>query len=136
MTQIRVFILATLFLFTTPVLITADSFSVAPAFEDHVSGSTNLINMQSFAMESRLKIRAVGGEGTPAGVEYMVSISPINGTDAAIGTVMTDFQGSSLEGRGKMEHVSAQNEWRDRSKVSGAIVNFMKSFTYTSGITL
>ena len=136
MTQIRAFIFAILFIFTTPVLITADSWALSPAFDDHVSGSTSLVNMQSFAMESKLKIRAVGGDGVPAGVEYMVSIAPINGTDAAIGTVITDFRGSILEGRGPSENESARNEWRDHTMVSGAIVNFMKSFTYTSGIKL
>jgi len=136
MTQIRVFIFVILFIFTTPVLITADSWSLSPAFDDHVSGSTSLVNMQSFAMESKLKIRAVGGDGVPAGVEYMVSIAPINGTDAAIGTVITDFRGSILEGRGTNVNASATNEWRDHAMVSGAIVNFMKSFIYTSGIKL
>ena len=75
-----------------PVLISADYWSVSPAFDEHVSGATNLVNMQSFAMESKLKIRAAGGDGVPAGVEYIVSIAPINGTDAAIGTVRTDFR--------------------------------------------
>ena len=134
MPQIRVLIFVILFILTTPALITADSWSVSPAFDEHVSGSTSLVNMQSFAMESKLKIRAVGGDGVPAGVEYMVSIAPINGTDAAIGTVRTDFRGSIIEARGTSENASARNEWRDHAMVSGAIVNFMKTFTYTSGI--
>jgi hypothetical protein len=136
MTHIRVFISTILFILFTPVLISADSWSVSPAFDDHVSGSTSLVNMQSFAMESKLKIRAVGDDAGPAGVEYMVSISPIIGSDAAIGTVRTDFRGSILEARGIHHNESARNEWRDSSMVSGAIVNFMKSFTYTSGIKL
>lgn len=134
MTHIRVFISSILLILIIPVIISADSWSVSPAFDDHVSGATSLVNMQSFAMESKLKIRAVGGDGVPAGVEYMVSIAPINGTDAAIGTVRTDFRGSILEARGTGENESARNEWRDHAMVSGAIVNFMKSFAYTSGI--
>lgn len=136
MTKIRVFIITILFLSITPSLISADIWSVSPAFDDHVSGSTSFVNMESFAMESKLKIRAVGEDGVPAGVEYMVSVTPINGSEAAIGTVRTDFRGSVLEARGTSENASARNEWRDHAMVSGAIVNFMKSFTYTSGIKL
>ncbi|MDD3574574.1 hypothetical protein [Methanospirillum sp.] len=136
MTRICVFIIAILFIFITSVFVTADSWVLSPAFDDQVSGKTSLINMQSLTMESKLKIRAISGDGAPAGVEYMVSIAPVNGTDAAIGTVMTDFKGFILEGSGTAENESARNEWRDRSMVSGAIVNFMKSFTYTSGIKL
>lgn len=136
MTRICVFIIAILFIFITSVFVTADSWVLSPAFDDQVSGKTSLINMQSLTMESKLKIRATSGDGAPAGVEYMVSIAPVNGTDAAIGAVMTDFKGFILEGSGTAENESARNEWRDRSMVSGAIVNFMKSFTYTSGIKL
>ena len=136
MACIRVLIIIILFVLLTPVIITGDSWDVSPAHEDHVSGFTSLTNMESFAMESRLNIRAVGGDGVPAGVSYMVSITPINGSDATIGTVRTDFRGSILEARGISENASATNEWRDKSMVSGAIVNFMKSFTYTSGISV
>jgi len=118
-------------------LVSADSWSVySPAGEDQVSGSTRLVNMQSCAMESKLKIRAVGEDGIPAGVEYLISIAPINGTDAAIGTVITDFRGKILEGRKAQVNTSEINQWRDHTMVSGAIVNYMKSFTHTSGITL
>ena len=134
-TQIRVIIILLLiFSFVVPTSITAESWSVSPAFEDHVSGSASLTNMESFAEESRLSIKAVG-DG-PAQVSYMISISPINGTDAAIGTVRTDFRGSVLEARGRSQNASARNEWRDKSVVSGYIKNFMKSFSYTSGLTI
>lgn len=136
MAQIRVFISTILFISMIPGLIHADSWSISPAFDDHTSGSVSLVNMESFAMESKLKIRAAGEDGVPAGVEYMVSISPIPGTDAAIGTVRTDFRGSILEARDTSQNASAKNEWRDKAMVSGAIVNFMKSFTYTSGMTI
>ena len=136
MPDIRVFIYILIIFSFTPTMIHADSWSVSPAFDDHVSGSTSLINMESVAMESKLKIRAVGEEGVPAGIEYMVSIGPIPGTEAAIGTVRTDFRGSILEARGLNLNESARNVWRDHAMVSGEIVNFMKSFTYTSGITL
>ncbi|NLV28185.1 MAG: hypothetical protein GXY48_13665 [Methanomicrobiales archaeon] len=134
--QIRVIITTILFVSLIPSLICADSWSVSPGFDTDVSGSTSLVNMESFVMESKLKIRAVGEEGVPAGVEYMVSISPIPGTEAAIGTVRTDFRGFILESRGLNTYESERNEWRDQAMVSGAIVNFMKSFTYTSGISL
>jgi len=119
----------------TPVMITADSWSVAPAYHDQVSGSTSLINMESFAMSSRLSIRSVGEDGIPAGVSYTVSVTPVNGSEAAIGTVKTSFRGSIMEGRGDGIE-AARNEWRDTAMVSGSIVNFMKTFTYTSGITI
>ncbi|NLL10618.1 MAG: hypothetical protein GX268_07000 [Methanomicrobiales archaeon] len=136
MAQVRVIIFAIFFITIIPTLVSADHYASSPAFDDHVSGKTSLLNMKSLAMESKLKIRATSGDGAPAGIEYMVSIAPVNGTDAAIGTVMTDFRGFILEGTGTAENESARNEWRDHSMVSGAIVNFMKSFTYTSGIKL
>ena len=116
-----------------PTGIYADTWSISPAFEDHSSGSTSLINMESIASESKLGIKAVG-DG-PAQISYMISITPINGTDYAIGTVRTDFQGSIMEARGTGQNASARNEYRDKSMVSGYIKNFMKSFSYSSGIT-
>lgn len=124
------------FILMIPVQVLGESCSVYPAFEDHVHGSVSLVNMQSFALESRLQARAVGEDGVPAGINYMISISPVNGTDAAVGTVMTDIRGSVLESRGTNLNTSATNEWRDKSMVSGSIVNFMKTFTYTSGIEI
>jgi hypothetical protein len=126
------------FLFLTIILtlssnIYADSWSINPAFEDHTSGSTSLINMLSFAEESKLGLKTVG-DG-PAQVSYMISVTPVNGSEAAIGTVRTDFRGSIYEARGINQNVSETNEWRDHSMVSGYIKNFMKSFSYISGIS-
>jgi len=134
--MIRIRVLISIFLtliLSTSIGTYADTWTVSPAFEDYSSGSTSLINMESFASESKLGIKAVG-DG-PAQISYMISVTPINGTEYAIGTVRTDFRGSILEARGTGQNVSARNEYRDKSMVSGYIKNFMKSFSYSSGIS-
>ncbi|MDD1724393.1 MAG: hypothetical protein LUQ07_04620 [Methanospirillum sp.] len=137
MKQVRIILIILIFfILIIHVQVMGESWSVYPAFEDHVHGSVSLVNMQSFALDSKLKARVVGEDGVPAGIDYMISVTPINGTDRAVGTVMTDFAGSVLEARGTNQDPSATNEWRDKSMVSGSIVNFMKTFTYTSGIQL
>ena len=119
----------------TPVMIAADFWSVTHANHDQVSGSASLINMESFAMSSRLSIRSVGEDGIPVGLSYTVSVTPVNGSEAAIGTVKTSFRGTIMEGRGDCNEAS-KNEWRDTTMVSGSIINFMKTFIYTSGINI
>ncbi|MFH0966668.1 MAG: hypothetical protein V1862_03160 [Methanobacteriota archaeon] len=108
-----------------------------PAYDDSVSVSSSVSNMQNLALESSLHSALVGADGlVPAEVHYSFSVSAANKSESAgaIGIVKTNFVGSSLEGRDTELNASSKHEWKDSTEVTGTIVNFLKNFDYGSGI--
>lgn len=108
-----------------------------PVFDNSVSTSSSVANMQEVALESSLRSSLVSEDGSiPAEVHYSFSISGMNGSayGGAVGSVKTEFIASSLEGRDSLLNASSERVWRDTAEVSGTIVNFRKNFDYASGI--
>ena len=118
--------------------ITGSVADTIPAFDNTVSVSSSVSNMQSVAYESKLRSSLVGQAGSPGEVHYSVSISGVNGSaeGGAVGTARTRFVVASLEGRDTLLNASSEREWRDSTEVTGTIVNFRKTFDYGSGIRL
>lgn len=113
--------------------------STVPAFDNSVSISSSVVNMQTGALESSLRSSLVGVDGSAPGVvHYSFSISGVNGSayGGAVGTAKTEFVISSLEGRDTLLNISSERTWKDSTEVTGTIVNFRKNFDYTSGIRL
>ena len=111
----------------------------APAFETSVKASSSVSNMQNVGLESHLRSALVGSDASDPGVvKYSVSITGANRSDSqgAIGIVKTKFVVTSLEGRDTDLNSSSERVWKDRTDVTGTIMNLMKNFEYASGIRI
>jgi hypothetical protein len=121
-----------IFLHTFPTI----AETVSPAFDNSVKTYSSVSNMRDVALESSLKSAFIRADGSgPGEVHYSFSISAVNkSAEGAVGIARTEFAISTWEGRDLDTNVSSTREWKDKTQVSGTIVNFRKNFDYASGL--
>lgn len=139
--QIVSFVLCTLILITiTGVwgesMIAGET--IIPASGDSVRASSSVANMQNVALESSVKASMVGEGGAPAALKYSFSLGAANKTSmaGAVGMARTEFSVITYEGRNLLLNESSHMEWKDKTEVTGTIINLRKNFDYASGIRL
>ncbi len=109
-----------------------------PAFCNSVQAGVSLMNVNHARISEIGSLRMVGEDLVPAGLNYQVAITPDtnSGVLVADGMVRTSFGGSIMEARDNQTNVSATNQWKDVSGVTGEIKNLQKTFTYQSGLRI
>jgi hypothetical protein len=113
--------------------------TIDPAFSSSIHTSSSVSNVENAAIESSLRSSLIGEDGSvPGVVKYTFSMSAANKSapGGAVGSARTEFVVTSLEGRNSETNASSERVWRDRTEVTGTIVNLLKNFDYTSGIRI
>ncbi|HWQ65325.1 MAG TPA: hypothetical protein VN372_00465 [Methanospirillum sp.] len=112
--------------------------TIIPASGDSVRASSSVANMQNVALESSVKASMVGEGGAPAALKYSFSLGAANKTSmaGAVGMARTEFSVITYEGRNLLLNESSHMEWKDKTEVTGTIINLRKNFDYASGIRL
>jgi len=109
-----------------------------PAFCNTVQAKVSLMNINHAQISEIGNLRMVGEDLVPAGLNYQVAITPdtSSGRSVADGIVRTTFRGSIMEARDNQTNVSATNQWKDLTSVTGDMKNFQKAFSYQSGLKI
>lgn len=109
-----------------------------PAFCNTVQAKVSLMNINHAQISETGNLRMVGEDLVPAGLNYQVAITPdtSSGRSVADGIVRTTFRGSIMEARDNQTNVSATNQWKDLTSVTGDMKNFQKAFSYQSGLKI
>ena len=115
----------------------SDNLKWLPAFCNIIQAKSSLINVNNARISEKGSLRMVGNEDTPAGLNYQIAVTPDNRVaSSAIGTIKTEFAGSVMEARDNSTKISATNQWKDATEVTGGMKNFQKFFTYQSGLRI
>jgi len=107
-----------------------------PEFCNIVKAKSELVNINHAQISSRGSARSVAGTyDIPAGLAYEIAVTPDSnsGSGIADGTVKTLLSGSIMEAGEDTYSLSATNNWKDSTMVTGQINNFQKTFNYESG---